>query len=203
VVVAAVVAILDRSGTTVRRAGYAVLTLGISLLLVGQLSQALCVGTQEFDYRAEIGRYINRTAGPSATLLLEPTGYIPFFADRCAWDEVGLVAPEVTDYQRRYGQDWWFEFVAQKKPTYIIQRGNFIDQRVLYTGRRLSAAQRAWFDANYDLDREFHYDPADYWHSSMLLRAVRLATAQRYGVYRCKSTPISQSSALIDLARRE
>jgi hypothetical protein len=186
IVAAAVITALHASAPALRRAGLAAVLSGVLLLAIGQACLALCTGTQEYYYRAGIGRYLHDSSQPTDTLLLEPTGYIPFFADRYTWDDVGLVAPQVTGFQRRYGLDWWFEFVQQRQPTYVIQRTDFIDRRILYSGQPLSPEQRMWFDSHYSLDHEFQYDPADYWHNSLLLKVASMASATRYGVYRLR-----------------
>lgn len=42
-----------------------------------------------------IGTWLNENSPPSATVLLEPLGYIGYYSDRYMIDEVGLVSPEV------------------------------------------------------------------------------------------------------------
>ena len=48
-----------------------------------------------------IGLWLNQHTHPGATVLLEPLGYIGYYADRDMIDEVGLISPQVVDLMRQ------------------------------------------------------------------------------------------------------
>jgi hypothetical protein len=59
---------------------------------------------QEFRYEKSlmrVGLWLNQNSTPSARVLLEPLGYIGYYADRTMIDEVGLVSPEVVTLKKQ------------------------------------------------------------------------------------------------------
>ncbi len=184
-----------RTRTAVRAVMLTVFT-GVA---AGLLALAYSAGTQEYGYRADVGRWLRRQASPTATLLLEPAGYIPFYAGLKTYDDVGLVSPVVLDYLRIYGRRWWWPFVEDHWPDWIVDRHDF---RVTAQNDacELSATEHRVLLARYELVKVFHYDPRDYAPNGLGLRVLRLGSHADYYVYRLKQsgdTPAA-SSAVAD-----
>ena len=85
-----------------------------------QWTRSLAASTQDYHYRADIGRYLGEISHGRGTLLLEPAGYIPYFSGQHTCDEVGLVSDRVTKYMLRdpHHADgaWWMRYVEAEKP---------------------------------------------------------------------------------------
>src|SRR5262249_19111224 len=123
----------------------------VGAVAVGQLALAFSSGTIEFGYRASVGRWLRRESAPDATLLLEPAGYIPFYAQFKTYDDVGLVSPVVLDYVRQYGNQWWFRFVQDVRPDWIVDRHDFRTSFVTDSWYRLSGNEHRCLLARYEL----------------------------------------------------
>jgi hypothetical protein len=169
-----------------RAAAWLASSCAIAALTVVQWCISLNVGTQEFYYRASIGRYIKETAQPGDRLLLEPAGYIPFYAGCYTYDEPGLVSPAVTAYRRRYGPPWWFYFVRDLQPEFLVQRDHMLGYVTCLDDYHLSEEQQRWFHAHYERIRDFRYNPADYWSDPRILSLLRMGSAGNYHVYRVR-----------------
>jgi len=157
----------------------------LGILWAGQCLMAWSRGTYEQRHRGGVGRYIRDHSRAGDTLFLEPAGYIPFYARRYTYDEIGLGTPEVTAYRRRYPQDWWIRFVQHKRPDLLLQRKHMLQHRTL-EGYQLTPPEIDWFKANYDLVKEFHYRPEDYYRHRLLLGVLRLGSAHSYYLYKRK-----------------
>jgi hypothetical protein len=150
-------------------AAFSIVWLG---LFLSQLVHSVRGGTEEFHYRGDVGRFLAQISGGKGTLFLEPAGYIGFYSGLRTQDEVGLVSPGIFDYMRRYPNDWWFEYVQQQRPDYLVQRESF-DNFVTYQGYHLTPLQQVWFQQHYVLLRHFHYQPAIYYRSKLLKTLLR------------------------------
>jgi hypothetical protein len=53
-------------------------------VVIGAVNRAI-----EADGRIEVGNWIREHSPPDATIVLEPAGFIPYYAERRTWDEVG------------------------------------------------------------------------------------------------------------------
>ncbi len=157
----------------------------LGILWAGQCLMAWSRGTYEQRHRGGVGRYIRDHSRAGDTLFLEPAGYIPFYGRRYTYDEIGLGTPEVTAYRRRYPQDWWIRFVQHKRPDLLLQRKHMLQHRTL-EGYQLTPPEIDWFKANYDLVKEFHYRPEDYYRHRLLLGVLRLGSAHSYYLYKRK-----------------
>lgn len=140
-------------------------------------------GLQEFHYRADVGRWLRQTAQPRDTLELEPAGYIPFYADLRTYDEIGLVSPLVLEYRTQYGPAWYMEFLKQKHPDWLVERGYFYKHTTM-DNVHLSPEDLRWFEANYSLVRHFHYSASNYLNPGWLLKLMKNGTHDDYYVYR-------------------
>jgi hypothetical protein len=66
----------------------------------------------------QIGSWLNYNSSVDATVLLEPLGYVGYYADRIMFDEVGLVTPLATELHRKgIGGS---EFYKYFNPDYVI-----------------------------------------------------------------------------------
>jgi len=139
-------------------------------------------GTQLSHYRADVGRWLHQQAAPADTLFLEPAGYIPYFAQLPTTDEVGIVSPEILDYKKQFPNDWWFQFVSQEQPTWLVDRADMRHYET-YQHQQLSPDQIAWFAQHYELVREFHYDPAQYAPPGLKLRLLEHGSHADFLVY--------------------
>lgn len=125
------------------------------LILIGcQLLIDVYAGSLNYYYYSEVGKYIKSISSENDSIMLEPLGVIPFFAKRYAHDEAGLASPLVTEYWEKYGLKWWINYVKDKKPTFLVERS--VD------AFGLSLQEKEWFDGNYSLVKEFHYNLKDY-----------------------------------------
>jgi hypothetical protein len=153
-------------------------------------SVSLNDGTQLYHYRADVGRWLHQQANPSDTLFLEPAGYIPYFANLPTTDEVGLASPEILDFKQRYPDDWWFEFVQQRQPVWLVERADMRHYET-YQHQHLTPPQISWFNQHYALVRAFHYDPAQYMHSAWELRMLQHGTHADFLMYRRRESSVA------------
>jgi hypothetical protein len=160
---------------------------GVSVIALGQLALSYSDGTQEFGYRAGVGRWLRQQAAPGATLLLEPAGYIPFYSDLKTYDDVGLVSPVVLAYIRSHGRNWWMSFVRDSWPDWIVDRHDFRVSRMTDSWYQLSEPEQRCLLARYELVRVFHYDPHDYAPNRLALRVLQMGSHGNYYVYRLRS----------------
>lgn len=172
-----------RHADTVKRVAVPTGVAVVALLAAGQWCFAVAWGTQERLYRGGIGEQIRSLSEPGDTLLLEPAGYVPFYARLWTWDEIGLASPSVTRYRLTHGKRWWIQFVKDVSPTFLLERESMRDfwTRDAY---QLSADEQAWFTDHYRLVRVFTYQPSNLRRSSALRRLAELSTARDYLLYR-------------------
>ena len=158
----------------------------LGMVALGQLALSYSTGVQEFRYRADVGRWIHGEAASNQTLLLEPAGYIPFYSDLRTYDDVGLVSPKVLAYIRSYGHQWWFHFVRDAWPDWIVDRHDFRVSAVTDSWYELSQREQQCLLASYDLARVFRYDPRNYAPNALALRVLQLGSHVDYYVYRLR-----------------
>lgn len=113
---------------------------------------------------------------------MEPAGYIPYYSELYTWDEVGIVSPEVTRFQQRYGTHWWVDFVQAKRPTFLVQRPTTI--RYTIAAYTLTPEERAWLDRHYKLIDRVAYHPEAYYRNRILQRIAALGTSSDLLVYK-------------------
>lgn len=102
------------------------------------------------EYRASIGKFIKSRTNKDATIFLEPLGYIPYFAERYTYCEVGLITPEVTSFRKKYGNiDFHQQFLINKKPDVFVVRDT----------KKWGLSQK-WLNENYYLKKRFVYKNA-------------------------------------------
>jgi hypothetical protein len=162
-----------------------VLWIGLMCL---QWSKALDAATEEYHYRADIGRYLGEVSHGRGTLFLEPAGLIPYYSGLRTDDEIGLVSTRVTDFIKRDPVEWWFDYVAAERPDYIVQRQIFDHYRT-FEGYTLTPDQQRWFNAHYQLIRRFHYISAAYHPSPFLQRILAMSPMEDYLIYQRTDHP--------------
>lgn len=147
-----------------------------------QWARSLAASTQDFHYRADIGRFLQDVAHGRGRLFLEPAGYIPYYSGLWTADEVGLVAPDVTPYIQHDRGHWWIDYVKDRRPDYIVERESFAHYQT-FDGQTLTPAQQAWFNGHYRLIRRTSYNPALYHPSPILQRILRMGPMPDYLVF--------------------
>ncbi|MCJ7644250.1 MAG: hypothetical protein MUP28_07210 [Candidatus Aminicenantes bacterium] len=131
-----------------------------------------------------IGKYIAGVAKSRDTLLLEPAGFIPFYARIFTFDEVGLVSPQVTTYMRRFGvEGWWLPFLHDFHPTFVLERRPFRTEGRLSRDTALTPEQLGEFFADYELVKSFECSPGDYFKSPFMLKLAGLRTCIPFDLY--------------------
>jgi hypothetical protein len=140
-------------------------------------------GLQERYYRGGIGEYINSVSNKEDKILLEPAGYIPYFADRYTYDEIGLVTPLVTAYRERFKGRWWVNFLIDYRPDFLVERSPIL-QYLTLDGYKLNDGEVRWFNGHYVLLNQFHYDPNRYVTNNILLAILAFGTASDYYLYK-------------------
>lgn len=150
----------------------------IVLLSLGQWFLALSRGGHS-EYMISIGKYIKFVSKPNDTMILEPAGYIPFFAGLYTYDEVGIVSPSVTTYMGKYKKDWWINYIRDKKPNFIIEG----DRDYMST---LPDDEKRYFDDNYQLIKKFSYRHEDYYFNPFVVKILKFGTMGDYFVFKKK-----------------
>ena len=129
------------------------------LMISAKLLLSLNDGYDENLYRASIGKYIYGLSSPENVLMLEPAGYIPYYANIKTIDEVGLVSREFTNYLLEKSKDQSIVgFWINHMPDFLIQRKhilNFTDS----LNNNFSKEEISWFKKNYCLNKHFYYEP--------------------------------------------
>tara|TARA_Y100001978_G_C23700281_1_gene440395 strand:+ start:183 stop:1871 length:1689 start_codon:yes stop_codon:yes gene_type:complete len=129
------------------------------LIFSAKLFLSLNDGAEENLYRASIGKYIKNISSAENVLMLEPAGYIPYYADIKTIDEVGLVSQEFTDFlSKKSPQESIVSFWIEYMPDFLVQRKHILNFRDSL-GNQFSEDEILWFKNNYCLKKSFSYDP--------------------------------------------
>ena len=128
-------------------------------MISAKLLLSLNDGYDENLYRASIGKYIYGLSSPENVLMLEPAGYIPFYANIKTIDEVGLVSREFTNYLLDKSKDQSIVgFWVNHMPDFLIQRNHILNFRDSLN-KNFSKQEISWFKNNYCLNKHFYYEP--------------------------------------------
>ena len=88
-----------------RKTGYAIAIAAIVFLSYTKFNDTINysrgIQAGRHEILKQIGIWIHQNSEESATVLLEPLGYVGFYADRTMIDEVGLVTPDVVDLHKK------------------------------------------------------------------------------------------------------
>jgi hypothetical protein len=107
-----------------------------------------------------IGLWLNQNTPVDATVMLEPLGYIGYYADRIMMDEVGLVTPEIVSLKAQ-GVRKTEEYYRILKPDYVVVHCD--DSLIMQTkGSGVLVSEYGFQIAINPLD----YDPSDDDHSA-------------------------------------
>ena len=124
------------------------------LALGGRMQRSRDVQEVENGLRKGIGVWLKEHTESGASILLEPIGYIGYYAgpDRKIMDEIGLVTPRIVPY-RRAGAGWYVAALQALDPDYIVQYAAALERnRSEGTEDPLfvNGDQRAWFRDHYE-----------------------------------------------------
>ena len=129
------------------------------LIFSAKLMLSLSDGAEENLYRASIGKYIKNISFPENVLMLEPAGYIPYYADIKTIDEIGLVSREFTNFlSKKPAQESIVPFWIEYMPDFLVQRKHILNFRDSLNNQ-FSEEETLWFKNNYCLNKRFSYDP--------------------------------------------
>ena len=135
------------------------LTLGNAAVLTGRAEKFRQVQSFEEDLRKRIGLWLRDNVEPGSSVLLEPIGYIGYYAGPGVriLDEVGLVTPgaEVTG---RDAAGWYIGLIRSLNPDYIVEYSSAIrENRAMVVGRPLfrDDGERRWFAVSYEMIASF------------------------------------------------
>jgi hypothetical protein len=110
---------------TAERIKQAVLAIAVSVLLISLSteeyvnSRFYALGVDNINsMQVKIGKWFHENSPPDTLLAINDIGAIAYFSEREVLDLVGLVTPEVLPYRTK--RDGIFEFVALKKPAYVV-----------------------------------------------------------------------------------
>ncbi|MBI5117359.1 glycosyltransferase family 39 protein [Candidatus Poribacteria bacterium] len=110
---------------TAERIKHAILSIAVVILLISLSteeyvnSRFYALGVNNINsMQVKIGKWFHENSPPDTLLAINDIGAIAYFSEREVLDLVGLITPEVLPYRTK--QDGIFEFVALKKPAYVI-----------------------------------------------------------------------------------
>lgn len=127
---------------------------GISLfLLAGRVEKYKELQAFEDELRKEIGLWLNKNVAMGSTVLMEPIGYIGYYAGPGLKirDEIGIITPEIVEL-RNSGEGWYTKALKALRPDYVVQYQSSIDQnRSEGTNEKLFADDddSSWFSNRY------------------------------------------------------
>lgn len=114
-------------------------------MLAFQIIHAIATGNGEWNYRRNIGLFLNiYEKDKKQWILLEPAGYIPYFSGLKTIDEVGLVDKQIQEEIKKDKPNYWINTVKNRKPKYLLSYQN------LYEGKN-----GEYYQAHYKLLKEF------------------------------------------------
>ena len=129
------------------------------LIFSGKLILSLHIGADENLYRVSIGKYINKLSHPEDILMLEPAGYIPYYANIKTIDEIGLVSREFTNFlSKKSPKESIVSFWIKYKPDFLVQRENILEFKDSFN-TSFTKEESLWFKDNYCLNKHFTYAP--------------------------------------------
>jgi hypothetical protein len=142
------------------------------------------IAKQDTGFRASIGRYINSNSNKNQTILLEPAGVIPYYADCNVVDVVGLSSGRIIDFHKRDKHNWWLNYVMNDSPDYILDRGPIHEGISIDGKKKLSYSELIWFNSNYELLKEFIYK--DYIDNtpSLFTPILKLGSSTNFYLYK-------------------
>jgi hypothetical protein len=94
-----------------------VIVIGLGVGRIGELRRGQAIRNE--GSLKQIGRWLNRNSSPGASILLEPLGYIGYFADRRMLDVVGLVTPQVVKLKQAEIRDVYL-YIPELLPDYVL-----------------------------------------------------------------------------------
>lgn len=160
---------------------------GVLSLALLQLALSFNWGSMEYHYRGGIGRDLKGLIGKEESLMLEPLGYIPYFAECYTYCLVGLATPEVTASRRQHGRYWMVEYLKERAPDYLLQRTDPDHGFHGFIEEPTTAAQLEWLRENYLVVKEYNYRVDEVWSNPLLRRVAKMGSTTSYTLYKMKS----------------
>ena len=146
-------------------------------MLAFQLMHSIATGNGEWNYRRQIGLYLNEyEKDKNQYIVLEPAGYIPYFSGLKAIDVVGLVDKEI-QREIKTDKDNYLRNTAQKRqPKYLLTEYDLFNTE---NGR--------YFQQNYRLIKEFRVNDFLASENKILEKIYRLKpSGSDYNLYERK-----------------
>lgn len=78
-----------------------------------------------------VGQWLKQHTTPQASVLLEPLGYIGYYAERRMIDEAGLISPAIVEIKRSGNNDV-YEYLLASHPDYVVLH---CDESILWLDR--------------------------------------------------------------------
>jgi hypothetical protein len=108
----------------------------------------------EDNLRIPLGLWLQAHAASDDTIMLEPVGFIGYYAHRKILDPIGLVTPEVLPYYRDETPSPWLDIVDHFKPRWCVLRPGELEHI------RFGAKQQGHdWESRYQLVQTFSYTP--------------------------------------------
>ncbi|MEG0761445.1 MAG: hypothetical protein RR411_08170 [Chryseobacterium sp.] len=114
-------------------------------MLVFQAVHSIATGNGEWNYRRNIGIYLNiYEKDKKQWIFLEPAGYVPYFSGLKTIDEVGLVDKNIQNEIVKNKENYWINTVKNRKPKYLLSYKNLFEDK-----------NQQFYQQNYILIKEF------------------------------------------------
>lgn len=100
---------------------FALILVYIVPMFAFQAVHSIATGNGEWNYRRSIGMYLDvYEKDKKQWILLEPAGYVPYFSQLKAIDEVGLVDKQIQSEIIKDKPNYWLNTVKNRHPKYLL-----------------------------------------------------------------------------------
>ncbi len=97
-------------------------------MLVFQTVHSIATGNGEWNYRRNIGLFLNSyEKDKNQWILLEPAGFVPYYSHLKTIDEVGLVDKQIQEEIAKDKPNYWINTVKNRKPKYLLSYDNLFE----------------------------------------------------------------------------
>lgn len=138
--------------------GYTLLLIGVMILKIPDFHLAQ---DYENNVRQPAGEYLANCTPDTATIMLEPLGYVGFYSERYLYDLVGLISPELAGIRAEDQPGWPLDVIRRLRPDYLLLRQFEVRDNAFWAAEGgpmfLTDNDRAWFSSNYALERHFEW----------------------------------------------
>lgn len=117
-------------------------------MLVFQTIHSIATGNGEWNYRRNIGLFLNRyEKDKNQWIFLEPAGFVPYFSGLKTIDEVGLVDKNVQEEILKDRKHYKVNTIENRKPKYLLSYKNLFQED-----------DEIYYKTHYKLIKEFRID---------------------------------------------